>query len=243
MTNREKIVGFDRTIQYNWIDSAVEMMHKGLPPEQIWLDLDPIIGSVLTGIDARRKCKTVIFRTWIKVPKKDIQFRDEALQLIHDASPSERISVHWGMCCVAYTYFRDVASIIGKMLKFQDEINSQQLIRRVVEIYGERETAIRATQRLIVTLKNWQVIDEYLDKNIISRKNKQKLDLADKIQAWLIESLLRASGERSMATSMIQQHSSYFPFMLKPQPSILSLNKRLESGRNSGTEDVVWLRA
>jgi hypothetical protein len=129
------------------------------------------------------------------------------------------------------------------MLKFQDEINSQQLIRRVVEIYGERETAIRATQRLIVTLKNWQVIDEYLDKNIISRKNKQKLDLADKIQAWLIESLLRASGERSMATSMIQQHSSYFPFMLKPQPSILSLNKRLESGRNSGTEDVVWLRA
>ncbi len=242
MRNREKIVGFDRTIQLNWIESAVEMLLQEKTPDEIWVDLDNIIKSVLNGVDARRKCKTVIFRTWIKVPDKEKAFRDEALKLIQRAQPLERLAIHWGMCCIAYPYFRDINGIIGKMLKFQDEIDSQQLIRRAVEIYGERETVIRSTQRLIATLRNWQVIDDNEEKAIISRKNQVKIGLSDRIQSWVIESMLRASEEQSMPASLIKQHSSYYPFEINPQAAILNLNPRLEASKLAGIEDVVWIK-
>lgn len=242
MSNREKIVGFDRTIQFNWIESAVEMLIQNNTPEEIWLKLDEIIKPVLTGTDARRKCKTVIFRIWIKVPEKDRVFRDEALELIKNSQPGDRYAIHWGMCCVAYTFFRDVNGIIGKMLKLHEFIDAAQLIRRTVENYGERETVIRSTQRLIASLRNWKVIDENVNKSIISIKQNPKIVLSERVQAWVIESMLRSFEEQSMTYEAIKNNSAYYPFQINVTRNLQTENPRLETFVLSSSTETVWLK-
>jgi len=237
-----RMIGIDRTIQLNWIDSAVEMLLKGYTPEEIWIGLDPIIGSVLTGKDARRKCKTVIFRVWIKVPQEVESFRDEALGLMKSATKSERIVLHWIMCCVAYPFFRDFTATLGKMLKLQDDINSQQVIRRIVEKYGERSTAIRATQRLFVSLVNWGVITETADKHKFSTDKIHRYKISEKIVPWMVEGVIRASGSKSISMENIRLNPSLFPFDYEPTLSNISTDGRFEINRHALNENLITLK-
>lgn len=237
-----RMIGIDRTIQLNWIDSAVEMLLKGYTPEEIWTGLDPIIGSVLTGKDARRKCKTVIFRVWIKVPQEVESFRDEALGLMKSATKSERILLHWIMCCVAYPFFRDFTATIGKMLKLQDDINSQQVIRRIVEKYGERSTAIRATQRLFVSIVNWGVITQTTDKHIFSADKSQRHKIGNDIIPWLVEGVISANGSKSISMDNIRSNPSLFPFDYEPTLSLISSDGRFEINRHALNENLITLK-
>lgn len=237
-----RMIGIDRTIQLNWIDSAVEMLLKGCTPEEIWTDLDPIIGSVLTGKDARRKCKTVIFRVWIKVHQEVESFRNEALDLMKSATKSERIALHWIMCCVAYPFFRDYTSTIGKMLKLQDDIDSQQVIRRIVEKYGERSTAIRATQRLFVTIVNWGVIAETADKHKFSTDKIHRCKINEKIVPWMVEGVIRANGSKSISMENIRSNPSLFPFDYESTLSLISSDGRFEINRHALNENLITLK-
>jgi hypothetical protein len=83
-------------------------------------------------------------RVWID-PTSEDNLRSSAVAL-YAARPSELAStvLSWGMAIAAYPFLNQVAAIVGRMLRIQPEVKLEQILRKLSETYGERETVRRS---------------------------------------------------------------------------------------------------
>jgi hypothetical protein len=72
---------------------------------------------------------TVLMRMWVRVPKEHRQLHQNAIKLFNIVQHQDRIWIHWGMILLAYPFFRDVASTVGRLMLLQGEVTSSQIHR------------------------------------------------------------------------------------------------------------------
>ena len=76
-----RIIGFDRKLQLDWLDATVGLCQENLDPGVVAGRLRQKLESEIAGTEARRKTTTVLLRIWVNVPAECSHLRDEALQL------------------------------------------------------------------------------------------------------------------------------------------------------------------
>jgi hypothetical protein len=129
------------------------------------------------------------------------------------------------------------------LTKLQGEVAVAQVQRRAQEVFGTRETVIRAVQRVFQSLIEWGTLQETGEKGVY--KASAAIPVKDhNLTAWLVEAVLISQGSSASALSAITQSPSLFPFILDSL-NIKQLEKsvRLELLRQGLNQDVVKLRA
>ena len=181
-----KQVGFLQFIQKDWLDATVAFYQNTQNVENTKTNLNNLIISDVPKNEERRKTIDVLTRTWIRVPKKHENLRNQALEIYDELEPDERIILHWGMLLLAYPFFHDIVEKIGIILRIQDEFNPTQLRNKLVSRWGERTTIIRAIDRVIQSQKNWNVLTS--DKRLI--KSTSKLEIKNEFLClWFLKVL------------------------------------------------------
>ena len=93
-----RIIGFDRKVQLDWLDATVAQCQIDADPDRIKRNLDRLLENEVVGDKARRNTLTVLMRIWLKVPASQEKIRDEGLTLATQVDPHERL---W--FCLLYT--------------------------------------------------------------------------------------------------------------------------------------------
>ena len=97
---RERIIGIDRPVRLEWLDAAAAQLARGASERQarehLWNLLEGLVAGE-TPQSARGKTMTVISRVWFTVPEANRALRARALDRIEDATPEERIALHWAL--------------------------------------------------------------------------------------------------------------------------------------------------
>lgn len=242
MSNR--IVGFDRELKLKWLDTTADLVLAGLTEKEILAKLKDILKGELPDSctrGAKEKTITVLLRIWVKVPDIVKPLRDDAIKLIHQPD-SNRLILHWGLCLVTYPFFAFVAETVGRLSKLQGTFSSIHIQRRAKEQYGERETVSRAVNRIIQSLKDWNVIKETKENRIfeIGKPLPVKNDL---LTGWLIEAALISSGNKSASLKAVTHSPALFPFNIAlPNSRILEKSERFELFLHGLDEEMVTLR-
>jgi hypothetical protein len=234
-----RIIGFDRKLQLDWLNATVGLCQENPDPNVIAEHLRLQLASEIGGTEARRKTITVLLRIWVNVPTEYTNLRDEALQLASQISPQERLWLHWGMSLLAYPFFRDVAATVGQLSRLQGTLSQAQVQRRMIENWGQRTTLQRAVRRLLRTFIDWNVLQETDVRGSYEVAPPQRTE-NQFLALWLLECTLWANGSETPLTTLVQS-PQLFPFDLTPYAGSLRQSDRFVINREGLDLEMVAL--
>ncbi|HVC35721.1 MAG TPA: hypothetical protein VNL16_19610 [Chloroflexota bacterium] len=237
-------IGFDRRIRLTWLGATAAESAQGLSPGAIRDKLESVLADEVVGSgvhNARGKTKTILLHVWVLVPEHLEQFRDDALHLFLGLDRAQQKALHWGMLLATYPFFRDVATLVGRLIELQGTVALSQLQRRVAEVWGERTTIQRAVPPVLKSMADWGVLEETARAHVY-RSAPRIGQVSPAIREWLVEALYLARGDRVAPFQDLVHHPALFPFDLAISPASLYRHPRLEVVRLGLDQDVVTRR-
>ena len=236
----QRTIGLDRPVRLEWLDAVAGRLAAGDSPkaarEYAWDLLEGVVAGA-TPQTARGKTLTVLGRVWLSPPVEAVPLRDSALKHVTLASAEERLAIHWTMLSASYPFFVDVAGLVGKSLNLIGEVALSQLMRRLVDVWGDRSTLRPATQRLMRSMVQWGALRDGGKVGSFLAPAK-KITVSPRIAELLVEGLLVAM-QRGMPLTQLVSHPAVFPFDVRTDLTALRRNERLRVHRQGDQTDFV----
>jgi len=248
MTDRYGQIGFSsQRIRYDWLERTAQMCLAGMSISAIRHEIQSLLSDLSSSGSAKRgsreKATTILLKIWVSPYKELADFRDAGLELLSSVKKEERIAIHWGMIMAAYPFWANVASEAGRLIRLQTTVTAQQVRRRLIEKFGDRELVLRATRNVLRSFVNWKVLKETPEKGVYSAGISLTIAQVEVI-AWLAEAFLHAHPNGSVALRTVIDSTSLFPFRLSPvfADHLVAVSGRLDVLRHGLDQDLIMLR-
>jgi len=206
-----KQVGFLNYIRNDWLDATVSFYIKSCELESVKNELNSLIEPECPKNEARRKTIDVLTRTWIRIPTELESLQQQALTFYDEIAPRHRLILHWGMLLATFPFFRDICFHIGSLAKIHENVKTTQIRKRMIENWSQRTTMIRALDRVIQSMRDWQILSQ----NASTLDLKSPIIIKDsKLCLWFLEAAFRAEHLDSILFDKLMSLPTIFPFRL-----------------------------
>lgn len=231
-------IGFDRFIQLDWVVAALKVRAKMASLDE----LNELLDAACLGKEVKAKTRTKLNALALE-PRADlVDFIDRGVQLFKGTEdPAELAAFAWGAAIATYPFFGRVAEFIGRLSSIQGDCTSSEIYRRMVEMYGDRQSMKRSVQYVIQTQANWGAIAR-LEKSTRLVRLPTKSITKDEAIAWLVEAALRYHG-KAVSLDALQSLPVIYPFALKQSLGYLVAKTPMFEVRSEGpSNQLVALR-
>lgn len=219
MATRHDMIGIKQIIRVEWMQKTVNLILAGLPPEAIRQELHGYLSERMgSGSQHTRSAQTRAFAVsnlmnmWVvPIPELD-SFRDTALSLIQQ-NPSYNLPVQWAMISAVYPFWFNVAQQTGRLLALQDQLTHSQIVNRLKEQYGDKQTVSRNVRYVIRSLVAWGVLVDSESKGCYEKSIPINITDPD-LAILLLESALHAIPAGKKALPVLLNNPALFPFKL-----------------------------
>ena len=137
-------IAFNRRLRASWLEEGLRLRAEGIDGAA-WLErMEEIVRMETQGRDSVQKSMRYLRHIWSDAAGEDT-LRAAAIAL-YQASPDKKASavLSWGMAIATYPFLIEVAATLGRMLRVQSEVKAEQLLRKLTETHGEKETVRRS---------------------------------------------------------------------------------------------------
>lgn len=232
-----KMVGLSRNLKLSWLNQVVELISNELAENEIKAELNEYLSFEIGSPTNTRKTREILLCIWYYENAYTEKLRPRALQLIRKY-PECALYIHWCMMLAAYPVFMDMCKLIGKISEFQDEITLAQLKQKLFDEWGERTTLFHSIDKLISTLKEFNVL--ICDKPGKYRINKQKISKSE-VSNFMVYTMMNVDGSGYYSFQEINASTYLFPFEYKVEKESLLKDDRFVMN-NFGGELSIALR-
>jgi hypothetical protein len=233
MTDR---IGFDRLLELDWLDLVASRFAETHDAKAAFYDARAVVGATVGGgashHNATGKTLTVLARVWLKVPPEAMDLRDAAAAVLATLGPVDRAAIHWGMCELAYPFYLDAAGIVGRAVRFQDQVRLAALRARLTERWGARGTMPPASQRLLQMWARWGALRSTEETGCY--RSVQPAPVGAVSARLLAEIRVLADPNGAVDLDDLQRAPDLFPFQLPELRPLLAQSDVLELNREGG---------
>jgi hypothetical protein len=201
------------------MEKTVNLILAGLEANAIRQELHEFFAGSQETEGSKRSKNTRTFlvnnlmRVWVDPERELVAFRDAAIDLLRKSS-SNALPIHWAMISAAYPFWFNVARQTGRLLSLQDQVTQMQIINRMKEQYGDRQTISRYAKYVIRSFVAWGVLTDAGSKGCYAKSRKIPIERFDK-GALVYESVLLAEHVPKLAISLVQSSPALFPFAIE----------------------------
>lgn len=217
MSKRHKAIGIKQTIRFDWMQKATNLLLAGLDAKTIRQDLHEFLADRKgNGSEGERSDQTRTFvvnnlmKIWVSPDPELIQFRDASLTFLRE-NPSMALAVHWGMLSAVYPFWFNVARQTGRLLALQDQVTQPQIINRLKEQYGDRQTVSRYARFVIRSFVAWRALNDSEAKGCYEKVAPVSI-VEPNLAILMFESALLATPEAKGALGLFLNNPAFFPF-------------------------------
>ena len=236
----KRTIGLDRELKLRWMDVGAGLAQVERDKLNLRARLMEALAADIPAYYVRVKTCTVLIRTWWMVPAEQVELRERAFDLLKTVAPGQRLATHWGMLLLAYPFFREVVSAIGRAAAMQETVNRGQASRKIIETWGERTTVKRSILRVFQTLTGWNILVSSNGTQDTFRTAPSQLISDVSLALWMAEVIIHARGT-AVSFSVLAQPPEYFPFRLGLTLADITQSGRFETFRE-GPELLVGTR-
>lgn len=233
MSKRHDSIAVKQVIRFEWMQKATYLLLAGLDEKCIRQELHEFLSkNNEDGLASEQSAKTRTFavnnlmRIWVS-PDQDLRpFRDASLEFLR-VHPAMALAVHWGMVSAVYPFWFNVALHTGRLLALQDQVTQMQVINRLKEQYGDRQTVSRYGRFVIRSFVSWSVLDDSDPKGCY--KKQTVVSISDpSLVALLCEAAMFATNKSMLQLGILLNSPALFPFSISPVSGV-SLSFRRNS--------------
>jgi len=239
MTLNERI-GFSFIVRKDWLHLAASLALEKADSELCSNRLEAAVGLRLSGVKSKKNTITIINRIWLTPSKWYIDFRNRGLVLFANANESEKVALHWAMSSLAFTFFYDCVTILGRLSNLQDQLKTAQVLRRVRERWGDKPKTEKSLSAVVASIIDWGLL-ERIGRSGSFRRCKP-LPLDNNISLFLVEALAIASGGRSWPLRDMLTHPSLFPFTIDLPVNKITSSEVMDLQHSGSNEPVLLLK-
>ncbi|MFA5700187.1 MAG: hypothetical protein WC913_02805 [Desulfuromonas sp.] len=219
MGKRHESIGIKQAIRFEWMQKTANLLLAGLDAKTIRHELHEFLaGRKGNGSEGKRSDQTRTFvvnnlmNIWVSPDPDLIPFRAASLTFLQE-NPSMALAVHWGMISAAYPFWFNVARQTGRLLALQDQVTQTQIINRLKEQYGDRQTIFRYGRYVLRSFVAWGVLKDSEGKGCYEKAATLKI-AEPSLAILMFESSLLATSELKASLGLLLNNPAYFPFQL-----------------------------
>lgn len=219
MNKRHNAIGIKQIIRYEWMEKTSSMLLAGMDEDSIRQELNDFLmfhkGDGSKEQRSKNTCKFIVsnlMKIWVSPDPELIGFRDSALILL-SKHPSQALAIHWAMISAAYPFWFNIALQIGRLLNLQDQVTQHQIINRLKEQYGDRQTVSRYARYVIRSFVTWGILKDSEYKGCYEKSNQFHV-LNEDTSILLVEAALHAMSEGKESLKIITNSPALFAFKL-----------------------------
>lgn len=219
MNARHDAIGIKQAIRLEWMQKTANLLLAGLDAKTIRQELHDFLADKNSNRTEGKQSEqtrafvvTNLMKTWVTPEMELVPFRDASLSILRD-NPSLGLAVHWGMISAAYPFWFNVARQTGRLLALQDQVTHAQIINRLKEHYGDRQTVSRYGQFVIRSFVAWGVLKDAKFKGCYAKAAPFLVSEAS-LAVLLIESELLATPDGKGSVGLLLNNPALFPFQL-----------------------------
>ncbi|MBK5941672.1 hypothetical protein [Halochromatium roseum] len=248
MGKRHAALGIKQTIRLEWMQRAANLRLAGLDKQRIRADLHEYLaerrGSGQEGMrsdQGRAFVVSCLMRTWVSPDPALVRLRDALLRVLAE-QPALGLAAHWAMISAAYPFWWSVARQTGRLLALQEQVTWAQILNRLREDYGDRQSVSRYGRYVVRSFVAWGVLADTASRGCYELTTPLAIPNAD-LCALLFEATLHAMPEAKAELGLLLANPGFFPFRL-PWVSgdvIAQQSDRMEVVRSGSEADLLLL--
>jgi hypothetical protein len=216
-SDRFSKVGIQRELHIEWFDQAARIHAMGFTKsesrQEIYSYLDNAPGfDTPPSKQSKIYIANALIKSWIAPDDDLLPLRNAAFRYSQD-NPHAGLPIHWCLLGAAYPFWFSVAAIVGRLLNLQDQVTQTQIVSRLKEKFGDRQTISRRARYVIRSFVAWGVLKDTEVKGcyeIISPINIPDPTLA----VLMFESALLSMLEGKCELGLLLNSPAFFPFHL-----------------------------
>lgn len=249
MGKRYEAIGIKQAIRFEWMQKTVNLLLVGIDAKTIRQELHEFLSDRKgNGCEGKRSDQTRTFvvnnlmKIWVFPGSELIPFRNASLAFLQE-NPSMALAVHWGMISAVYPFWFNVAQQTGRLLGLQDQVTQAQIINRLKEQYGDRQTVSRYARFVIRSFVAWEVLKDSEAKGCYEKT--APVSIAEPNLAILMfESALLATPEGKGTLTLLLNNPAFFPFRFPVMSgdAIARNNTRIDVVRYGLDEELLNLK-
>lgn len=219
MGKRHESIGIKQVVRVEWMQKAANLLMAGLDANSARKELHTFLADRKgngsegkRGVTSRTQVVNILMNVWVSPGPEFTFFRNASLAFLRE-SPSIAIAVHWGMISAVYPFWFNVARQIGRLLMLQDQVTQAQIVNRLKEQYGDRQTISRYARSVIRSFVAWGTLKDSDSKGCYEKA--ASVNLVDaKLAILMFESALLATPEARSTLKLLLNNPAFFPFQL-----------------------------
>jgi hypothetical protein len=234
-------IGFGKKIRLVWLTEALKLRAAGSNFDHARTELESLIAITNPGKDAIRKVMTNIKQVIFQPVERNREHFHAGITY-GSVNNNNTFCIAWGLSITSYSFVAASAETVGRLLKVQSNFAAAEMGRRLAERVGERDFVKRVARYNLSSFLDWGIVNCDEKKMLYSRGKIKKITDAA-LLAWLIESVLLATGRSEMPFSQALSSLMLFPFEFEPMPAslIVTLNSRLQLSRQNLNDEHIEL--
>lgn len=246
---RHETIGIKQAIRFDWMQKVANLLLAGIDVKTIRQELHEfLLDRKGSGTEGERSDKTRTFvvnnlmNIWASPNHELLPFRDASLAFLLE-NPSMALAVHWGMISAVYPFWFNVARQTGRMLALQDQVTQTQIINRLKEQYGDRQTVSRYARFVIRSFVAWGALRDSDAKGCYEKAPPVSITNAN-LAILMFESALLATPEAKGTLGLLLNNPAFFPFQLPVMTGdfVAQSSKRIEVARYGLDDDLLKLK-
>lgn len=189
MSNKKLNLGFDRYLDIEWANQALELSQSSDNVSGNYDLLKIYLQRKISGKETARKTSNQLKYLWLNREDENQDLRAQAVNLLRKNPHWNPAIFHFGMAINVSPIFKVTCKKVCDLNKVQNRIDRNTIIDRVTESYANPTSVPRIVARVIQTLINWGFLIEmqrYLQIKEIDLFDHQAI-------CWFVKSMMEAN--------------------------------------------------
>ena len=111
MAKDRPLIGFDRFIQWEWAEVALELAYQNKSTNEV----KEYLGTQISGKDSTRKTYNLLVNLWYEIYPNTETLRRRALEIYPEILATEHLILHWGIALASFPFFHNVVTTMGRL--------------------------------------------------------------------------------------------------------------------------------